>query len=597
MPRKVVYGKKPNKASAFAVSNVFFSSSPAKTSRPITAISAKSQPGTIEEAAIALGKLKIEKNHENGEDERDSIASNGTEKKESPTAKTRKALSARDANSKGPAKTREVIQRQLKSTRDDTKIQKIQEMLVPRDVPDAVVPLSAPISQSQSDLRTIETIRPDPTCDPYIAPLISLTNEQTLPTSFEHWSTNLSSHFRISKIAEASYGEVYRLSLLAPHPIYTSVDESVLKIMALKPDPSNDKATKKKSKAQEKREGTMSEISSVESEVKLLKRMTEVPGFTNYRALHILKGRPSQLFIDAWKEWNDGRKREDKSQFPDPSKKPSYSDDTLWAVIEMQDAGTDAEKMQEEEKLTTVFELWDVFWQVVIAIGKGEEEARFEHRDLHCGNICVRNRKRTPRSIDDEDASKRKLGFTNLETTIIDYTFSRAEMSSSKRLTSSLSSSSNSRRSSRDSEDEDLEIAYLDLAAKSQEQIFQSNAEAEYQYEIYRCMRSALYFSAPLRPFEENETEAGESGRTWKGFHPQTNLLWLHFVLFKLFEGLEMAEEKDEKASRLESVLRRVADMLTLDTIPRQGLMSARDLVAIALSEGWLDDDDVRCIT
>lgn len=590
MPKNIVYGKRPNKASAFAVSNVFLTSSPTKISRPSTATSSKSGHGTIEEATIALEKLEIAEDHENRDITEDVLFNSRLEKKENKTAKPRTALGARDANSRGPTKTREIVQKHLKSTRHNKTIQEETEDAISQAVQDAVVPQVESMSRDQAEVPAIRTTTPDPSCDPYITPLISLTSDQTLPILFQDWWTGFAPHVRISKIAEASYGEVYRLTLLAPNPILTSADESVFKVLVVKPDPRTENP-KKKSKAQEQREEKMSEMASVESEVKLLKRMTEVPGFTNFRALHILKGRPPQPFVDTWKEWNDGRKRGDKSEFPDPSKGPSYSDNTIWAVIEMQDAGTDADELQNKGKLTTVFEVWDVFWQVVIAIGKGEENAKFEHRDLHCGNICVRNRNSPIQ--DDKDISTLKLGFANLETTIIDYTLSRAELPRSDHP-AAFSISTNSRRSSVDYEDDEKEIAYLDLTHSSLDYLFTADATDEYQYEMYRHMRSALYFSNPFQPFIGNEEEALASGRTWKGFHPQTNLVWLWWILHKLLEHMEKPDREDDKARELTSVLRKVERMLDLKRIPRVGLTSAKDLVARALDEGWLDDADVR---
>lgn len=591
MPKRIVYGKRPNKASAFAVSNVFLTSSPTKLSRPSTATSLKSGHGTVEEATIALEQLAIAEDHVNRDIEEGIPSNCRPEKKENKTAKSRTVLGARDGNSRGPAKTREIIQKHLKSIKDEKTIQEIAEQAIPQAVHDELVQQIESMSRNQPEVPTIRSTTPDPSCHPYIAPLISLTNEQTLPISFQDWWTGFAPHVRVDKIAEASYGEVYRLTLLAPHPGLTSAEESVLKVMVVKPDPSTEDATKKKSKAQETREDTMSELASVESEVKLLNRMTRVPGFTNFRALHVLKGRPPQPFIDTWKEWNTGRKKGQKSVFPDPSKGPSYSDNTIWAVIEMQDAGTDVDELQTKKKLTSVFEVWDVFWQVVIAIGKGEAEAKFEHRDLHCGNICVRNRNMI--SQNDKDVSKRKLGFTNLETTIIDYTLSRAELPRSDHPPS-FSQSTDTRRSSVDSEDDEVEIAYLDLTHASLDYLFIQDAEHEYQYEMYRHMRSALYFSDPCKPYTENKKEAEDSGRTWKGFHSQTNLVWLWWILFKLLEHMRKPDRKDVKALELAGVLRKVERILDLKMMKRRGLKSAGELVARALDEGWLDDGDVR---
>ncbi|QDS69221.1 hypothetical protein FKW77_001063 [Venturia effusa] len=591
MPQKAVYGKRPNKASAFAVSNVFLNSSPTKVPQPKTARTSKRDHGTIEAATIALEKLDIVEDHENRDIDQDVVSHRRPDKKENRTGKPRTALGDRDANRRGPTKTREMIQRHSRIIADEKSAQEIVEDAVAQD---EVVPQIASImSRDHDEKPTIRTTTPDPSCDPYIAPLISLTDGQTLPKSFQDWCTEFAPHFRIDKIAEASYGEVYRFKLLTPHPSLTSADdrEAVFKVLAVKPDPAAQDPKKKKSKAQTLREEKMSELASVESEVKLLKRMTLVPGFTYFRGLHVLKGRPPQLFINTWKEWNEGRKRGEKSEFPDPSKSASYSDDTIWAVIEMQDAGTDVDQLQNKDQLTSVFEVWDVFWQVVIAIAKGEEDAKFEHRDLHCGNVCVRDRRSAQH--DNKDLSKRTLGFTNLETTIIDYTLSRAELPRSGHPPS-FSISTSSRRSSVDSDDGDKEIAYLDLKDASLDWLFTADATQEYQYEMYRHMRSALYFSDPCKSFDENEEEAYSNGRTWKGFHPQTNLVWLWWILYKLLGHMNRPHQNDAKALELAGVLRKVERILDLEKYPRAGLMSAGSLVARALGEGWLDDADVR---
>lgn len=87
------------------------------------------------------------------------------------------------------------------------------------------------------------------------------------------------------------------------------------------------------------------------------------------------------------------------------------------------------------------------------------------------GNICV-SKKETPRGDMAEfdialiDPTK-NIGFTGVETTLIDYTISRAEIF-------------------QDSED----VAYLDL--ENDLSLFEGDAEEEYQYEIYRYMRSAM---------------------------------------------------------------------------------------------------------
>ncbi len=160
-----------------------------------------------------------------------------------------------------------------------------------------------------------------------------------------------------------------------------------------------------------------------------------------------------------------------------------------------------------------IWSVWDVFWGVAIALGKGEEEARFEvsqdagshalkgkltsllsiqHRDLHLGNICIRSAAHpvvrslspdttcssptelTTRALD----PNRRLGFTDLETTIIDYTLSRANMRCKP---------SASRDGTERAEEEDVDedsVAFLDLEADPD--LFRGDGDEDYQYDIYR---------------------------------------------------------------------------------------------------------------
>jgi serine/threonine-protein kinase haspin len=443
----------------------------------------------------------------------------------------------------------------------------------------------------------------------YAAPLLCLSLEPAVrPTPFKVWSASLEPFFKIVKIAEASYGEVYRLVLKdGQAPQFTKSDESVLKILALK---ASDDTGKKKSKAQIARETSMSAVDNVAAEVKLLQRMADIPGFTHFRDIRVLKGKPSSIFAEAWKNFNNNQPEKDKSQFPDPSKRGSYTDQQLWAVIEMQDAGEDLEHLH----LPNVFSVWDVFWGVTLALAKGEQEAEFEHRDLHMGNICIKSGKIShPPAITDRVSSidtlssirhpvidgvvvsdrYQKLGFSGVETTIIDYTLSRAVTAQSG--------------------DGGVDVEFFDLSMDKA--LFEGDATQEYQYEMYRSMRSAI------------------SGGNWVDFHPQTNVVWLHFILHEMLNSLhfkwpsEVLSEKeltqsckadllpftkstntkgiasqsdnvshaliDSKGKELESTLKKLQKLLVIEELTNLKVDSATSLVGVALEKGWLDETNV----
>ena len=577
MAPKQVYGKRPKNTSSFAVSTKFAWSSPSKASSSSPNEAARKE--NVESVTDSLGSLEID----NWEDKSPIRTSN------------RKALGDKNDNARLPIGT---IRKQ-RTLREDTQQETTANYSLEAGIDD-----NDDLSLSNRDTHKSPSIAPpkagtkreeESSGDPeihHLEPILSFCSDgskNSSLTTFSCWSATLEPYFTIVKIAEASYGEVYRLCLKQPHPKFTSSDESVLKILPLKPPPSTSK--KRKSAAQKRRQEQMSEPSNVASEVKLLQRMTPIPGFTNFRGVLTLKGKPSQVFVDAWKTFDDAQPENEKSVFPNPSKKGSYDNEQLWTVIEMQDAGVDLEHVS----LRTIWEVWDVFWGVALSLAKGEEEAKFEHRDLHLGNICVRpNRKNeVAGETSIRNFGSKKLGFAGLETTIIDYTLSRAQMTSAQ------------------------DVAYLNL--EEQPELFEQDAKQDYQYEIYRYMRTAVQM---MEPQEDDNHISGTSQPCslthkrgqWEGFYPLTNAIWLHYVLHKLMQAMGDVTERvgiprlhfgstDENdslgiasrtAKQLNAALSQLQSLLSVDPPSfADAVASASELVTVALNEGWLDESDV----
>jgi serine/threonine-protein kinase haspin len=475
------------------------------------------------------------------------------------------------------------------------------------------LPMGANVSKPPSPQgKSLDpTPEPEDFCTPYVSPLLALCDMKRI-VAFQSWSDELEPHFEITKIAEASFSEVYRLS--ATVPISGIKSESVLKIVALKTPPTAPLPSQTKTRGARDREGQLekekeqreeqdqwkSGVEDVLSEIKLLQNLTHIPGFTVFRDITIVQGRPSTSFNDAWKNWNKSRPHDRKSEFPDPSKKSSYDDTQLWAVVEMQDAGTDCEKIMELGGLASIWEVWDVFWGVAISVGKAEEACRFEHRDLHLGNICVRSSRVGADVLRPliKDPLRRKLRFTGLETTVIDYTLSRADViaSPSQPALSGISTLTTG------SHEEVVDVAYMDL--DKDPALFEGDASEEYQYEIYRYMRGAAFFNNPLKtpriPSQDAETGKQEEKilvtrrpsprknthirfdsdldeklgqrrsprkhgepepvftrpiskqeleSIWRQFHSKTNLVWLHFILHKFLNHLSSSSVTPDELS------------------------------------------------
>ncbi|KAI9837790.1 MAG: hypothetical protein M1819_006724 [Sarea resinae] len=440
----------------------------------------------------------------------------------------------------------------------------------------------SPVRRERRARRTKREEPPLLTLDALTAhtqPLLDLSSDpadSTGPLEFQVWADEIAQNFTVDKIAEASYGEVYRLKFSDPKSGWDVSDESVLKIIALKPPEDGVPQSSKNKKKNNKVAAFMSEVADVVSEVELLRRMSPVPGFTNFREVRVIRGRPATQFVDAWKRFRRERK---KSHFPDPSKAFNYGEDQLWAIIEMQDAGTDLENLA----FGDVFWKWDVFWGVAMALAKGEELAGFEHRDLHLGNICIQSRKQNDDSSEmpgplADGLEGKKYNFTGTRTTLIDYTLSRAEMEDTV---------------VRADGEEERRIAYLDL----ERDCGLYEGEGEYQYDIYRYMRADLFWQDPYNEAGGYEELPETTIRSWRDYHPRSNLLWLHYILYKLLEKEEDTKTVTSVDDLYQSVQERLKEHLKrLETIlePRQTEMqSASDLIALAIGEGWLDEGDV----
>ncbi|KAJ4383468.1 hypothetical protein N0V86_001517 [Didymella sp. IMI 355093] len=668
MPPKIVYGKKATARPASTSytkflspeEDVLFTKTKSKTNKldETTTQPAKTTEQRIQDELSALeaqlGGLAIDN---------DCTSHNEAERK--PKSKSRKILEDRDANmvSKKTSKETEVAQDA------DTKAKPVSKAPTPPSTPPRT-PIAKSTKKKRSKPTTSKknkTQLPTPESTPerddiylqHVSTLLPYSDARRI-TTFEQWSSELEPLFEITKIAEASFSEVYRLSAISATTGLR--EESVLKVVALKtpagePLPCQkseravrdmDKQIAKEMEEREEKNWYKSHVADVLSEVKLLQNLNYIPGFTNFRDLTVLQGRPSSAFCNAWKAWNKERPRGKKSYFADPSKKTSYEDTQLWAVVEMQDAGIDCEKLMEAEGLGTIWEIWDVFWGVCLSVAKAEEACQFEHRDLHMGNICVRSSRCSRNHVMQptvKDPLRRKFRFTGLETTVIDYTLSRADIVAHDRTASSPSSLSIASTSS--SPFTGTEVAYLDLNVDPA--LFEGDASEEYQYEIYRYMRGAALYNNPLQnePSPEPEPPAtprrsprknthirfGEIPETpqkpspssqdtnvWRRFHPKTNLVWTHFLLHKLLNHLKGYEPEQlsgqdimvnvelgkdagipaaalrvkAKAVELHARLQRVSELLCPVALGQEGsLGSVKELVLLAVEERWLRVKDV----
>jgi serine/threonine-protein kinase haspin len=159
-----------------------------------------------------------------------------------------------------------------------------------------------------------------------------------------------------------------------------------------------------------------------------------------------------------------------------------YNEDQHFLVITMEDGGTDLEKF----KFKNMRQVQSIVKQLVNSLALAEEHIQFEHRDLHLGNILVKETE-IARFIDGNDT----FTFDGISCSIIDYSLSRMRDTAG--------------------------VAYRDL--ESIDWLFEGDSSVDSQYQVYKDMR------------------INKGSASWKEFRPRSNILWLEFILERLVQS------------------------------------------------------------
>ena len=334
--------------------------------------------------------------------------------------------------------------------------------------------------------------------------LTSLDDVKDEVGNLERWYTQWEPLVKVSKVAQGSYGTVLRMQSRKKSKMYT-----IWKMIPLRP---------RQGKGSHQKDQTF--IDDALTELKTLSLLSEIPGFVQFRRpAHVLKG---SLPEGLHKVSQDYDKYHPEEVAKHGKNRTDYSEEQLWLLLEMTDAGTDLETIMDRgfpdgtcliryEPVwgMTPRQTWDIFWGVSGALANGEVHANFEHRDLHRGNICIKRKKRdaSPSASSDTTNSSIKK-YTDLEITIIDYTLSRATLANGEVLAISMSDRT--------------------LFAQTSE-----NENDNLQYNVYRWMRELV---------EGERGGAGKDSAKWKRFVPMTNLLWLYYLLTIMLEKTMLPE-------------------------------------------------------
>ncbi|KAL2133393.1 hypothetical protein VTI74DRAFT_2436 [Chaetomium olivicolor] len=354
---------------------------------------------------------------------------------------------------------------------------------------------------------------------------------------------------RIEKIAEASYAEVYRIT--------NEHGTSIIKVIRL------ESPIKPQTKAQE-RSGLVDEEPHSEEdmlgELRISEWLADIPGFVIYKERYVVKGKAPKALLETHQVFHRRMKRKDPDRlqfYPSPSR---YLDDTRFLVVELGDAGTALEDFE----LTLISQVWDIFLHTALALARAEDLVEFEHRDLHEGNLCIRQA-RPPAS---STTAPCQFGSSGLDITILDYGLSRAA----------------------DPDSSEPSVVAYDL--EKDLSLFQSTHAP--QCRVYRQMRSFLIHSdrvhlppnAHTTPYPLNTVT--KERISWRGYHPYTNVLWLAYLYAYLVTNFK-GEKKELARFKKETVeLRMHLDPgAPMDVL---SFPSAGEVVRFAVDAGWVGE-------
>ena len=240
--------------------------------------------------------------------------------------------------------------------------------------------------------------------------------------------------------------------------------------------------------------------------------LNQTSNFISMSRAAILKGSFPQKLLHEWDEFD----RLKQSENPDPR---IYKKDHLHLLMILNNGGVDLEHF----KLKSAEQGLGIFMQTAFSLAAAESEFEFEHRDLHWGNVLVKN----------TDAESMDYVVTGcpyevpsgkVEVSIIDFTLSRIS--------------------------KDGYTVYDDLSKYSD--LFTGDALVDYQFEVYRLMEK-------------------ENGGDWGQFCPRSNIFWLNYLLDKLLNNKKYTSRSKTHQKAVESLRKLRKNML--------GFASSKDFI------------------
>ncbi|KZT35541.1 hypothetical protein SISSUDRAFT_1064401 [Sistotremastrum suecicum HHB10207 ss-3] len=434
-------------------------------------------------------------------------------------------------------RSKQILQQQTIEKRKPSPIRQLSPIVTP---PASASPSPAPRSPSPPPCVTA----PQPA---HLLPILTECG-QTEPYGFDSFLSMFSadeSHRSPPKepfywkIGEASYSEVF------------GCGDLVLKIIPLRDESGNPQGTQD----EDEEWPFESDAADVLREIITTRATGELSaGFVKLLKSFIVKGKYPQALLDLWDHYHE--KKGSESIRPD-----CFPDSQTYAIIVLPNGGPDLEAY--DFRLLNPKCPWrkacEIFWQIVSALQKAENLIRFEHRDLHWGQILVKDLQ--IQGINESSHTVNLRGELAVQVLVIDLGLARMDAG----------------------DGENCEARWTEF----DEAIFEG--EGEYQYDIYRMMKVHLKSD-------------------WGSYNPLTNIMWMHYLCDKLLHAKRLpvptrprsrskepsALQQSERAYfesliELEKILKKSIEVKR-GRKPKILISSADELWQLGVQRQWVED-------
>ncbi|KAK5559812.1 hypothetical protein LTR46_001561 [Exophiala xenobiotica] len=399
-----------------------------------------------------------------------------------------------------------------------------------------------------------------------LTPLLSLTQREV--RDFQEFGRGLGKKYVCTKLGEGSFADVFELRPKESEEAIKLEERGglVIKVIAFDVEKSDET-------------DDIADMESVIREVRVLLALDQMHGFARCRGVHVVSGKYPDVLLEAFENFKDTNAIDAQNLSP-----TNLSEHQTYVIIEMDHAGSPLSKFGS----LSAFQAYDIFWKTAIILSGAEGEFEFEHRDLHNGNLCFRPRSTNGvMDVTDEivqnmtEEPLANLGLSNLQVTIIDYTLSRAKISS---------------------ESEGELIIFDAIKFWEDNDDTGEHASDQRQFDTYRKVRDwAKAVEAKVEAMAEIEEDYDlEVVDKYARFLPKSNVMWLSYVarefLWRRADGRGAIVAGSSKvARRLQLLLWRKLEAVAAYLVGSPMLIpeSAADLLETAVQLEWLSWEDV----